>query len=225
MIGVIMLMGLVSKNAILLVDFTNTLRERGYRREDALTEAGPTRLRPILMTTLAQILRRAADRAGAGARLGVPAAAGNRRDRRLDALQPADAARDSLHLHGLRRYQPRAGPTESPDFSPGRQRLTPRSEILHRRTRVMEPTGVAVPFRWWLATFLRLPPRPERSGRARYLEVAPFYFPVPWVSVTYPSIFGAGKLSALPSGHATFSESIMSRLPSPKWRRFSEAER
>jgi HAE1 family hydrophobic/amphiphilic exporter-1 len=56
MIGVIMLMGLVTKNAILLVDFTNTLRARGYRREDALTEAGPTRLRPILMTTLAQIL-------------------------------------------------------------------------------------------------------------------------------------------------------------------------
>jgi HAE1 family hydrophobic/amphiphilic exporter-1 len=56
MIGVIMLMGLVTKNAILLVDFTNTLRARGYRRNDALTEAGPTRLRPILMTTLAQIL-------------------------------------------------------------------------------------------------------------------------------------------------------------------------
>jgi HAE1 family hydrophobic/amphiphilic exporter-1 len=56
MIGVIMLMGLVTKNAILLVDYANTLRARGYRREDALTEAGPTRLRPILMTTLAQIL-------------------------------------------------------------------------------------------------------------------------------------------------------------------------
>lgn len=55
MIGVIMLMGLVTKNAILLVDYANTLRARGYRREDALTEAGPTRLRPILMTTLAQV--------------------------------------------------------------------------------------------------------------------------------------------------------------------------
>ena len=56
MIGVIMLMGLVSKNAILLVDYTNTLRERGYRREDAIRAAGPTRLRPIIMTTMAQIL-------------------------------------------------------------------------------------------------------------------------------------------------------------------------
>ncbi|MCX6366815.1 MAG: efflux RND transporter permease subunit [Armatimonadetes bacterium] len=56
MIGFIMLMGLVGKNAILLVDFTNSLRERGYQREDAIRKAGPTRLRPIIMTTLAQIL-------------------------------------------------------------------------------------------------------------------------------------------------------------------------
>jgi hydrophobic/amphiphilic exporter-1 (mainly G- bacteria), HAE1 family len=49
--GLIMLMGLVAKNAILLVDYTNTLRERGYARLEALAEAGRTRLRPILMTT------------------------------------------------------------------------------------------------------------------------------------------------------------------------------
>ncbi|MCX6344753.1 MAG: efflux RND transporter permease subunit [Armatimonadetes bacterium] len=55
MIGIIMLMGLVTKNAILLVDYTNTLRERGRNRHDALLEAGPTRLRPILMTTLAMV--------------------------------------------------------------------------------------------------------------------------------------------------------------------------
>lgn len=51
MIGIVMLVGLVSKNAILLVDYTNTLRERGLRRTEALEEAGPVRLRPILMTT------------------------------------------------------------------------------------------------------------------------------------------------------------------------------
>jgi HAE1 family hydrophobic/amphiphilic exporter-1 len=56
MIGIIMLIGLVGKNAILLVDYTNTLRERGYDRHDALVEAGPVRLRPIMMTTLAMIL-------------------------------------------------------------------------------------------------------------------------------------------------------------------------
>ncbi|HEX2865773.1 MAG TPA: efflux RND transporter permease subunit [Ignavibacteriales bacterium] len=55
MIGIIMLMGLVTKNAILLIDFTNTLRERGMSRTEALLQAGPTRLRPILMTTLAMI--------------------------------------------------------------------------------------------------------------------------------------------------------------------------
>lgn len=55
MIGIIMLMGLVTKNAILLVDYTNTLRARGHTRRDAIVEAGPMRLRPILMTTMAMI--------------------------------------------------------------------------------------------------------------------------------------------------------------------------
>ncbi|RLB52803.1 MAG: AcrB/AcrD/AcrF family protein [Deltaproteobacteria bacterium] len=56
MIGIIMLMGLVTKNAILLVDYTNTLRRRdGLERTAALLRAGPTRLRPILMTTAAMI--------------------------------------------------------------------------------------------------------------------------------------------------------------------------
>lgn len=54
-IGIIMLMGLVTKNGILLVDYTNVLRERGLSRLDALIKAGPTRLRPILMTTFAMI--------------------------------------------------------------------------------------------------------------------------------------------------------------------------
>jgi hydrophobic/amphiphilic exporter-1 (mainly G- bacteria), HAE1 family len=56
MIGIIMLVGLVGKNAILLVDFTNTLRARGLSREEALQQAGPIRLRPILMTTAALVL-------------------------------------------------------------------------------------------------------------------------------------------------------------------------
>lgn len=55
-IGLISLVGLVGKNAILLVDYTNTLRAKGRTRHDALVEAGPTRLRPIMMTTLALIL-------------------------------------------------------------------------------------------------------------------------------------------------------------------------
>ena len=55
-IGLIALVGLVGKNAILVVDYTNTLRSRGVRRTQALLEAGPTRLRPIAMTTSAVIL-------------------------------------------------------------------------------------------------------------------------------------------------------------------------
>lgn len=55
-IGLVTLIGLVGKNAILLVDYTNTLRDRGRNRHDALVEAGPVRLRPIAMTTIALIL-------------------------------------------------------------------------------------------------------------------------------------------------------------------------
>ncbi|MBI3976678.1 MAG: efflux RND transporter permease subunit [Chloroflexi bacterium] len=51
MIGMIMLTGLVAKNAILLVDYTNILRKRGLARAEAIVEAGRTRLRPIVMTT------------------------------------------------------------------------------------------------------------------------------------------------------------------------------
>ena len=54
-IGVIMLMGLVTKNAILLVDFANRARLDGMERTDALLMAARVRLRPILMTTLAMI--------------------------------------------------------------------------------------------------------------------------------------------------------------------------
>ena len=55
LIGVIMLMGLVTKNAILLIDYTITLRHRGMGREEALMKAGPVRLRPIVMTTAAMV--------------------------------------------------------------------------------------------------------------------------------------------------------------------------
>ncbi|MGZ5032890.1 MAG: efflux RND transporter permease subunit [Usitatibacter sp.] len=54
-IGVIMLMGLVKKNAILLVDFTNQGLREGLSRHDAILAAGQVRLRPIAMTTMAMI--------------------------------------------------------------------------------------------------------------------------------------------------------------------------
>ncbi len=55
MIGFIMLMGLVTKNAILLVDFTNHGRREGVPRDEAILNAGQVRLRPIVMTTAAMI--------------------------------------------------------------------------------------------------------------------------------------------------------------------------
>jgi HAE1 family hydrophobic/amphiphilic exporter-1 len=55
MIGVIMLMGLVTKNAILLVDFANKAREKGATRRQALIDAGEIRFRPIMMTTFSMI--------------------------------------------------------------------------------------------------------------------------------------------------------------------------
>jgi HAE1 family hydrophobic/amphiphilic exporter-1 len=55
-IGVIMLAGIVVNNAIVLVDYIETLRCRGMERREAILQAGPIRLRPVLMTTLTTIL-------------------------------------------------------------------------------------------------------------------------------------------------------------------------
>ena len=54
-IGIVMLMGLVTKNAILLVDFAIRMRAQGMNRTEALLHAAKVRLRPILMTTLAMV--------------------------------------------------------------------------------------------------------------------------------------------------------------------------
>ncbi|MGB9804032.1 efflux RND transporter permease subunit [Desulfofundulus sp.] len=56
LIGVIMLIGIVVNNAIVLVDYTNQLRRRGLSTREALCQAGPVRLRPILMTTCTTVL-------------------------------------------------------------------------------------------------------------------------------------------------------------------------
>jgi multidrug efflux pump subunit AcrB len=56
MIGLLLLMGIVKKNSIILVDYTNQAREEGLGTREALLRAGPTRLRPILMTSIATMM-------------------------------------------------------------------------------------------------------------------------------------------------------------------------
>ncbi|WP_088103505.1 efflux RND transporter permease subunit [Halalkalibacter urbisdiaboli] len=56
LVGILILTGIVVNNAIVLVDYINTLKKEGYATYDAIIEAGPTRLRPILMTALTTIL-------------------------------------------------------------------------------------------------------------------------------------------------------------------------
>jgi HAE1 family hydrophobic/amphiphilic exporter-1 len=55
MIGLILLMGIVKKNSILLVEFTNHMKEKGLSTHEAIIEACPVRLRPILMTSIATV--------------------------------------------------------------------------------------------------------------------------------------------------------------------------
>lgn len=76
MIGMVLLIGLVAKNSILLVDLTNQLREKGTEIDDALRQACPIRLRPVLMTSLTVILALlpAALGLGAGAETNGPLA-------------------------------------------------------------------------------------------------------------------------------------------------------
>jgi hydrophobic/amphiphilic exporter-1 (mainly G- bacteria), HAE1 family len=76
LIGLILLMGLVTKNAILLIDCCNRLRREGMDRDLALAKAGGTRFRPIVMTTLAMIFGMAplAFEIGAGSEMRAPMA-------------------------------------------------------------------------------------------------------------------------------------------------------
>jgi len=76
MIGMILLAGLVGKNAILLIDVVNTRRRQGLTRDEALLLAAPTRLRPIIMTTATIVLAMlpVAAKLGEGGELRAPMA-------------------------------------------------------------------------------------------------------------------------------------------------------
>jgi HAE1 family hydrophobic/amphiphilic exporter-1 len=67
MIGILLLMGIATKNSILLVDFIIRYRKQGQQRTEAVLAAGPVRLRPILMTSLSIILGMVPTALGLGA--------------------------------------------------------------------------------------------------------------------------------------------------------------
>ena len=90
-IGMILLIGLVTKNSILLVDYTNQLREKGLDTIAALLEAGRIRLRPILMTSVATVMGAVPIALGTRRRLDQPPPAGLRHRGRRGLLHRADA--------------------------------------------------------------------------------------------------------------------------------------
>ncbi|WP_437928332.1 efflux RND transporter permease subunit [Sorangium sp. So ce291] len=67
MIGVLLLMGITKKNSIILVDYANVMREEGHDAREAMQRAGPVRLRPILMTTVATMMAAVPAALGLGA--------------------------------------------------------------------------------------------------------------------------------------------------------------
>jgi len=111
MIGMVLLIGLVAKNSILLVDLTNQLREKGTEIDDALRQACPIRLRPVLMTSLTVILALlpAALGLGAGAETNGPLAVaviGGMISSTLLTLIVVPAVY-SLATHGQQRFEKR----------------------------------------------------------------------------------------------------------------------
>lgn len=109
MIGLVLLIGLVAKNSILLVDLTNQLRDKGVAIDDALKEACPIRLRPVVMTSLTIILALlpAALGLGAGSETNKPlsvAIIGGMVSSTLLTLVVVPAAY-SLVMHGLEKWE------------------------------------------------------------------------------------------------------------------------
>ncbi len=105
-IGMILLIGLMTKNGILIVEFANQLRERGLKTRDAVIQSSVQRLRPILMTSIATMggALPLAWSTGAGRGGAQRHRLGHRR-RRL-ALDPADDARRAVALRPDRRLHP-----------------------------------------------------------------------------------------------------------------------
>ena len=110
MIGVILLIGIVKKNAIMMIDFALQVeRTENKNSRDAIYEACLLRFRPIIMTTMAALLGRASAGARTGHRLRAAQAAGNHHHRRTDRQPVADALHDSGGVHLSRPPAPVVG--------------------------------------------------------------------------------------------------------------------
>ena len=124
MFGLFMLFGIVKKNGILQVDFTNVLRHRGVPKDEAILEANHTRLRPILMTTVMLIAAMIPIALGRGPGAASPGEPGQGDPRRPDAVAAADAAGHARGLFAL------GGPEQ-----PSPSECSPVSAAANRRSR------------------------------------------------------------------------------------------
>ena len=103
LIGIILLIGIVTKNGIMMVDFAlDAERTQGKNSTEAIYEACLLRFRPILMTTMAALLAGLPLALGTRHRLGAAPAAGHRHGRRIAAEPGADALHHAGDLHLLR---------------------------------------------------------------------------------------------------------------------------
>ncbi len=117
LIGAIMLVGIVTKNGIVMVDYMNLLVERGSGVFDAVIAGGKSRLRPVLMTSFTTILGMLPLAIGTGVGSETWQPDGHRRDRRTYLLDPADAVHHPGALLGIR--QPLAAQGEGKTGTPG----------------------------------------------------------------------------------------------------------
>ena len=160
-IGIILLIGIVKKNAIMMVDFAQEAEhERGLQPREAIYQACLLRFRPILMTTLAAMLGALPADAGDRHRLGASPAARRRHRRRSRGQPGADVVLDSRDLPRLREALAAHPPTPSPRIAPadgGRRMNISKLFILRPVATTLLTIGIAMA---GILAFPRLPVSP-----------------------------------------------------------------